>query len=239
MDDDSSSSSSSTNTTSTSSTTVAASKQLQRRLNGLGPMQWGAKTDMELLTHLFSADSLLHFDILSDCINRMAEHVIQARRNVQKELFLCMTRGYAVLCKVSTFALQQLAESVQQYLQQGQLPAALTERAFEACYSLCTVLKCVLRWFIQAKESWEDQAEILRQSCYQCGVQEGVLYGAFLLLVMQAQQSSIRAVYGHAPCFADAAAHLGRYSHLYFTPYQSTAALIICSWQTSLSPLAA
>jgi hypothetical protein len=171
LDDNSSSANSS------SSTTVAASKQLQRRLNGLGRPQWSTKTDLELLFHLNSACSLLHLDMLSGCIAKMAEHVHEARQRDKQDIFENMTKnqaqGYAVLCRVLGCALQQLAEGVQQYLQQGQLPAALTERAVAACCALCAVLARICDWHIHAKLDIQSASQILRRLCYESAVQKG------------------------------------------------------------------
>jgi hypothetical protein len=52
-------------------------------------------------------------------------------------------KGSSLICDVLGTVLQQLAEGVQQYLQQGQLPAALTVQAVEACSALCSVMVCV------------------------------------------------------------------------------------------------
>jgi hypothetical protein len=161
------------------STSTAASKQLQRRLSGLGRSHWNTETDVELLAHLFSAQvcNLTHLDILSDCIMRMAEHGSGVQGSDKNMLVNSMVvcQGYSILCKVLGSALQQLAEGVQQYLQQEQLPAALTVRAVEACYALCFVLVRVCDCLISSKHGEGQRDHHLRQTCYSMAVVEGAL----------------------------------------------------------------
>jgi hypothetical protein len=142
MNDDSSLGSSSNS----SSTPAAASRQLVRRLNGIGRPHWSVTTDKELVRHLSVAHTLPDLDILSECIVRMAEHIQGAGVRPKREFFssyMVQNGGYLELCTVVGAALQQLAQGVQQQLQQGQLPAALTQRAVEACCALCAVLTWV------------------------------------------------------------------------------------------------
>jgi hypothetical protein len=164
-----------------SSTTVASSKQLHRRLNGLGRTQWSFKADFDLLTHLGSinsTDSLLHLDILSDCIFRMAEHVNSITdSNELKELMdaMLLHYNYLALCKTLAWALQQLAEGVQQYLQQGQLPAALTERALDALHELCQLHFHACQWFMLPAYHSKDDEKRMRQRCYDWELEGGAL----------------------------------------------------------------
>jgi hypothetical protein len=164
-----------------SSTTVAASKQLQRRINGLGQRQWSVDAYVELLVHLYNVDSLLHLDILSDCIIRMAEHADKGRLPDTRKLFdyITASTGYNSLCRVARVALQQLAEGVQQYLQQGQLPAVLTERALDASYALWSMLTCISRWLVSANiNPQESERSLQLWLCYDSGVKEGMCYNS-------------------------------------------------------------
>jgi hypothetical protein len=143
MDDDSSLGSSSN---SSSTPSAAASRQLVRRLNGIGRPYWSVTTDKELVRHLSVAHTLPDLDILSDCIARMAEHIQGAGVRPKREFFcsyIVQSGGYLELCITVDSALQQLAQGLQQQLQHGQLPAALTQRAVEACCALCAVLTWV------------------------------------------------------------------------------------------------
>jgi hypothetical protein len=176
------------NSSSSSSSTVAASKQLHRRLNGLGRSHWSFTADYELVSHLKSidsTDSMLHLDILSDCIFRMAEHVHKALPSKTAEAADCMVSndGYLMLCTVLGVALQQLAEGVRKFLQQGQLPAALTERATDACSALCFAFNCICDWFkLNAKQYSSTEGErSIRQMCYNQQVEGGARVGALLL----------------------------------------------------------
>jgi hypothetical protein len=65
----------------------------------------------------------------------MAEHVEEMHFNERIEFLKAVSSdaGCSGLCKMVGSALQQLGDGVQQHLQQGQLPAALTVRAVEAC----------------------------------------------------------------------------------------------------------
>jgi hypothetical protein len=153
-------------------------------------LRWSVKTDFELLTHLNNASSLLQLDILSDCMVKMAEHVYRASPSEQQELLNGMSRlnGYSILCKVLGCALQQLAESVQRYLQQGQLPAALTERALSASYALCFVFGSACIWcqYIKHPEASSEQRD--RQFYHNVAVTEGAL--CVLLQVLHTSRCS-------------------------------------------------
>jgi hypothetical protein len=107
---------------------------------------------------------------------------VKARGSEADELITGLTvlHGYTLLCSVLQFALQQLAEGVQQYLQQGQLPAALTERVLDACYALCSALVRVCRMFEGANYDAEEGPELMRRKLYENAVQEGALYPALL-----------------------------------------------------------
>jgi hypothetical protein len=172
--DDASSSSSSSNSISTS-----ASKHLQQRLSGLRRSQWSTETDVALLVHLGIAHSSPHLDILSDCVPRMAEHVRELNGRERGALYTFMTeaQGYRILCRVLGSALQQLAEGVQQYLQQGQLPAALTVHVLSTCCDLCDMLSEVLDWALaiatQLKQVNERADQALRQLFYTAESEEG------------------------------------------------------------------
>jgi hypothetical protein len=134
---------SSSATTAAVSATATASRQLLRRLNGIGQPHWSVSKDIELVQHLGDAHDLLDLDVLSDCILRMTEHVhgLGGRSSswepfVAKALITDQTPLYTAVAAV----LQQLGQGLQQYMQQGQLPAALTERAVDACWALCSLL---------------------------------------------------------------------------------------------------
>jgi hypothetical protein len=121
----------------------SSTKQLHRRLRGLGQRQWTLNADCELIAHISRCSALEVLDELSNCIVRMAEHIASPQAEEASELLqlTCSARVvFRQLYAALGAALQQLAEGAQQYLQQGQLPAALTVRAVEACNALCLVL---------------------------------------------------------------------------------------------------
>jgi hypothetical protein len=68
-------------------------------------------------------------------LNLMLARVSSAPGQLQQTLF-------QQLCTASGAVLQQLSQGLQQYMQQGQLPAGLTEQTVEACWALCSVLVC-------------------------------------------------------------------------------------------------
>jgi hypothetical protein len=167
--------------------------QLQRRLRGLGPRQWTLQSSSDLLAHLSSNLSLAALDELSDCIIRMAEHMSSLLASVgrlsmssltgdgpYKLLTMLLTRAsnasrqlqptlWQQLCTAAGAALQQLGQGLQQYMQQGQLPAALTERAVEACWALCVVLSCCysLAWKVdpgQRSSVFQDLRQVVQSS---------------------------------------------------------------------------
>jgi hypothetical protein len=116
----------------------------------------------------------------------MAEHVSEASFKDQKDLVATMAvyGDYSILCKLLGSTLQQLGDSVQQHLQQGQLPAALTVRAVEACHALCLVLTSLCSWFVSGKHHAKSEDQHLRQLCIEVEAREGAMH-AVLLLVKQ------------------------------------------------------
>jgi hypothetical protein len=158
MNDDSTRSSSSSN-----SSASAASRQLVRRLNGIGRPHWSVATDIELVRHLSADHTLPDLDLLSECIVRMEEHIQGAGLRAKREFFgsyVLQPAGYTELCNAVGSALQQLAQGVQQQLQQGQLPAALTQRAVEACCALCAVLTWLCSYTVKHEAVGDDEAMV-------------------------------------------------------------------------------
>jgi hypothetical protein len=77
---------------------------------------------------------------LSDCLTKMAQHKRLLRTDELDDLLAGLTDASSTLQQLYTVTgsiLQQLAQGLQQYPQQGQLPAALT---VEACNALCFAL---------------------------------------------------------------------------------------------------
>jgi hypothetical protein len=108
----------------------------------------------------------------------MAAHVRDLNENEKAVHYTFMTRCevYRVLCRVLGSALQQLGDGVQQYLLQGQLPAALTVRVIGTCHDLCYVLSQVSEWVqVLGKMGGDERADqAMRQSFYEMGFEEGV-----------------------------------------------------------------
>jgi hypothetical protein len=157
MNDDNSSSSSS------SAAVAATSRQLVRRLSGIGRAHWIIATDIGLVRHLSAAHTLPDLDILSECIVRMAEHFRGASVRAQREFFSQYSAQFAArtdLCTAAGAALQQLAQGLSQYMQQGQLPATLTQRAVEACCALCCMLSSVCRYASEHLIRGDDYAAL-------------------------------------------------------------------------------
>jgi hypothetical protein len=156
-------------------TAAAASKQLQRRLNGIGRPHWSVATDVDLVQHLACTCGLVDFDILCDCILRMAAHVLQLSSSKKMEFIgPSILEGQSPLYTAVAAALQQLGQGLQQYMQQGQLPAALTERAVEACWALCSLLRFLCSCLLDASNySVEGDLEKMRQQLYTVERQTG------------------------------------------------------------------
>jgi hypothetical protein len=136
--------------------------KLQRRLMSLPRKKWDSMTSFLVIVHTETGRSLATLDQLSDCLARAAEHLRSLDPSEQdmmvQQIFSCEQHSPTVfshLCSGAGFALQQLAEGMQQYLQQGQLPAALTVHAVEACCSLLYMLALVY---------FRGGMEMLRQS---------------------------------------------------------------------------
>jgi hypothetical protein len=135
--------------------------KLQRRVMGLPRSQWSLSIDYQVIIHAGTARSLAALDELSDCLARVADHFQllaagEASRMPWEMVSYDVSNPpvLARLCNALGFCLQQLAEGVQQYLQQGQLPAALTVRAVQSCRALLYVLARVLNDRTARYQGW-------------------------------------------------------------------------------------
>jgi hypothetical protein len=135
--------------------------RLQRRLMALPRQQWTLDADHELTAHISTMTSLSDVAQLSDCLTKMAEHMASLAAHEQLELLdgLLATPALHTLYAVTGSALQQLGQGLQQYLQQGQLPAALTVYAVEACKALCHVLSTIHKYAL-AQPSAQQQMKL-------------------------------------------------------------------------------
>jgi hypothetical protein len=131
------------------STSSSSSTKLQRRLMALPRRQWSTDIDLELISHVSATNDLSDVAQLSDCLTKMAEHMRALPAHEQPAMLAGLLETPSQmqeLCSATAFALQQLSEGVQQYQQQGQLPAAaaLTAHAVDGCNALCMTLISVL-----------------------------------------------------------------------------------------------
>jgi hypothetical protein len=126
------------------SSSASSSTKLQRRLMALPRGHWTLAADKELIAHLSTVRSLPGIAQLSDCLTKMAQHMSRSlQADELDDLLAGLNEASSTLQQLYTVTgsvLQQLAQCLQQYLQQGQLPAALTAYAVEACNALCLAL---------------------------------------------------------------------------------------------------
>jgi hypothetical protein len=127
--------------------------------------QWTLSTDYEIVSHLSTANRLSDVAQLSDCLVKMAEHIWTLRADEQHNQLaglLQTSTSLQQLYTVTGSALQQLANCLQAYLQQGQLPAALPAYAVEACTALCLAMRCVHSY------SFQKPVEVQHELCRKC-----------------------------------------------------------------------
>jgi hypothetical protein len=143
----------------------SSSSKLQRRLMALPRRHWTLDADYELIRHISPMTSLSDVAPLSDCLKRMAEHTVFLQREEQHILCakLLNTAVLQHLYKVTSCVLQQVAQHLQQFMQQGQLPAALTVHAVEACNALCVALGTIHQY--AKNPGIEVQLEVRKQLC--------------------------------------------------------------------------
>jgi hypothetical protein len=115
--------------------------------------QWNTDIDFELISHISTTLDSSDVALLSDCLTKMAEHVWALPGDEQHIMLaglLAKPSTMQELCSATSSVLQQLSEGVQQYLQQGQLPTALTANAVEGCNALCLTLSNILDYSAKA-----------------------------------------------------------------------------------------
>jgi hypothetical protein len=149
----------------TSSNSNNSSIKLQRRLMALPRRQWTLDVDHELISYVSTMTSLSDVAQLSDCLKRLAERMIFLQTEEQRGLLarLLVTSVLQHFYKVTSCVLQQFAQHLQQYMQQGQLPAALTVYAVEACNALCVALSTIHQYANKPQMAVQNEAR--KQFC--------------------------------------------------------------------------
>jgi hypothetical protein len=129
--------------------------RLRSRLLSLPRSRWTLHNSYEVISMAGASRNLYILDQLSECLARVAdlplEHIHSMTSTEQQQQLLDgllhNTDGtpalFRHLCTAVAAALQQLAQGLQQYMQQGQLPAALTVHAVEGISALCYMLGLV------------------------------------------------------------------------------------------------
>jgi hypothetical protein len=153
----------------------SSSKQLQRRLRGLGPKRWDFQADRDLLAHLATTRSLGSLDELSDCISRATEHIFQISEGTNRQKLSDLMQNHLMPLLQLLFtalgpALQQLGDGLQQYSSSGQLPAAVTDQALDAVNCMCQLLGV---FYQLTRTPYTAQQEQIQSHLAQCARDAG------------------------------------------------------------------